>query len=311
MLIGGIDIGSNTLRLMIGSVEAQGIEAIRFERRITRLGEGVDQTGELSDVAMIRTLQALREFCGVIRDFSVKEVATVGTSVIRSSGNQENFLKKVFQETGLNIEVISGEEEAKRTFNGIIMGSNGTDGEFCILDIGGGSTEIILGSKKEIKGLYSLPLGVVSLTERFLISDPSQPQEVQILREKIFEVLIENPLFRQKNPQINLIGTAGTLTTLGAMIQGLTQYDRNKIHNQLISKTSIENVLTDLLTKTLADRCNMLGLEPGREDVIVSGILILLSVMGLLGVSKTKISDFGLLEGIIIHRAVQMGLLKH
>ena len=271
MLIGGIDIGSNTLRLMIGSVEAQGIEAIRFERRITRLGEGVDQTGELSDVAMIRTLQALREFCGVIRDFSVKEVATVGTSVIRSSGNQENFLKKVFQETGLNIEVISGEEEAKRTFNGIIMGSNGTDGEFCILDIGGGSTEIILGSKKEIKGLYSLPLGVVSLTERFLISDPSQPQEVQILREKIFEVLIENPLFRQKNPQINLIGTAGTLTTLGAMIQGLTQYDRNKIHNQLISKTSIENVLTDLLTKTLADRCNMLGLEPGREDVIVSG----------------------------------------
>ncbi|HEX9756626.1 MAG TPA: Ppx/GppA phosphatase family protein [Nitrospiria bacterium] len=310
MLIGGIDIGSNTLRLMVGRVEAQKVEAIRFERKITRLGEGVAQTGRLSEDGMNRSIQALKEFCGVLRDFSVKEVAVVGTSALRSSNNQEFFLKKVDQETGLKIEVISGEEEAKRTFDGIVFGSEGIEGEFCVLDIGGGSTEIIIGRKKEIENLKSLYLGVVSLTERYLKSDPIQQKEVQELREEIIELLKEIPFLYQRESQFDLIGTAGTLTTLGAICQGLGQFDRRKIHNQLISKVFVENVLTDLVSKTLTQRRNIPGLEPGREDVIVPGVLILLCVMDLLGVSKVKISDYGLLEGIILHRAEQLGLVE-
>jgi len=296
---------------MIGSVEAQGIEAIRFERRITRLGERVDQTGKLSEPAMIRTIQALRDFCGVLRDFSVKEVAVVGTSAMRSAKNRDVFLKQVFQETGLRIEVITGEEEARRTFQGIFFGLGKEKEDSVFLDIGGGgSTEFIFVKKERLDRLFSVPLGVVSLTEKFLQSDPSRPEEIKALEEKVLRTLHQTPLLESRIHPLSLIGTAGTVTTLAAMAQGLNRYDRGKVHNYILARESIDGILQSLLALPLSQRQKLPGIEAGREDVIIAGIFILLGVMNLLESSRVRVSDYGLVEGIVIHHAKGIGLLK-
>jgi exopolyphosphatase/guanosine-5'-triphosphate,3'-diphosphate pyrophosphatase len=309
MLLAGIDIGTNTLRLLIAGLEGHGLREVRIERRITRLGEGIGRGGNLLPNAMERTIKALREFCDITHLYSVQEVTAVGTSAVRSARNRSHFLQRVQDETGLMVEVISGEEEAQRTFMGTASGLKKEEGNFLILDIGGGSTEFILGVGGRLDHVHSAPLGGVSLTEAFLLSDPTRSEEVERLSEAVRVGLQRVPLFQDQEKPIRLIGTAGTVTTLAAMVLGLDRFDRSKVHNSLLTRPSIEKILSLLLDRTLAERRKLPGLEAGREDVIVAGVVILLRVMELLRVTEVEVSDYGLLEGIVIHHARRLGLI--
>jgi len=308
--LGGVDIGTNTLRLLIADVGKEGVREVKIERRITRLGEGVCETGNLVPGGMDRTLHALKEFCDIAKSFSVHEISCVGTSAFRTAKNRDLFIKKVFQETGLHIEVISGEEEAKRTLNGILYGFKKKERNFLVLDIGGGSTEFIFYRENCLDHVRSIPLGVVSLTEKFLKSDPINPGDILPLQEEIAKKLSIPILSDEKYRSFPLIGTAGTVTTLGTMAQGLKQFDRKKVHDYLLGGVSIESVLQSLLSLPLSERLKVPGLEAGREDVIIAGIFILLQVMKIFKTWEVRVSDYGLLEGIVIHHAKGIGLIK-
>lgn len=308
--LGGMDIGTNTVRVLIADIGEEGFREVKHERRITRLGEKVFETGNMVSGGMDRTLKAMKEFCDIAKKFSVHKIFAVGTNAFRIAKNKVFFIKKVFQETGLNIEVISGEEEAKRTLLGIIYGMAKKENEFLVSDIGGGSTEFIFYRENCLDQVLSVPLGVVSLTEKFLKTDPINPDDILSLQEEISEKLSIPILLDKKHQSLPLIGTAGTVTTLGAMAQGLKQFDRKKAHNYLLSRVAIENILQSLLNLSLSERLQLPGLEIGREDVIVSGILILLRVMKIFKAREVRVSDCGLLEGIVIHHATGIGLIK-
>ena len=309
VLIAGIDIGTNTLRLLIADIEGHGLNEVRIERRITRLGEGISRSDNLLPHAIERTIKTLKEFYDIIRLYPVQEVTAVGTSAVRSARNRNRFLRRVQDETGLTIEVISGEEEAQRTFLGIASGLKKGAGDFLILDIGGGSTEFIWGVEDRLSDVHSAPLGVVPLTEAFLLSDPTRPEEVERLSEAVRVSLRKIPFFQGREKSVRLVGTAGTVTTLAAMVQGLNHFDRSKVHNYRLTGLSIDRILSLVLGKTLAERRKLPGLEAGREDVIVAGAVILLRVMELLKVTAVEVSDCGLLEGIVIHHGRRVGLI--
>jgi exopolyphosphatase/guanosine-5'-triphosphate,3'-diphosphate pyrophosphatase len=192
---------------------------------------------------------------------------------------------------------------------GTASGLKKEEGNFLILDIGGGSTEFILGVGGRLDHVHSAPLGGVSFTEAFLLSDPTRSEEVERLSEAVRVGLQRVPLFQDQEKPIRLIGTAGTVTTLAAMVLGLDRFDRSKVHNSLLTRPSIEKILSLLLDRTLAERRKLPGLEAGREDVIVAGVVILLRVMELLRVTEVEVSDYGLLEGIVIHHARRLGLI--
>jgi exopolyphosphatase/guanosine-5'-triphosphate,3'-diphosphate pyrophosphatase len=306
--LAGVDIGTLTCRLLIADLPIdQRLIEVRSERRILRLGEGVDQTKQLSVAAMDRVVQCLKEWQEMIAVSSVNAVAVVATSAVRDAENRDEFLDRVKREAGFEVELISGEEEARRTMLGICSGLPIGVTDVLALDIGGGSTEFILDCPGQPPIVRSINIGVVRLCERLLHHDPPTNVEVQQARKWIAKETRAAVAGMGNYQSATFVGTAGTITSLAAMAQKLPSYEPVRIHNYRLQLDTIQDLEQTLLSRKKTDRAGLPGLEKGREDVIVAGAIIIRTIMETLGMSAVLVSDLGLREGVLIDLARQMG----
>lgn len=304
MLLAGIDIGTLTCRLLIGRVSADGgLAEVHSDRCILRLGEGVDRERLLRPAAVARVVETLRDWRAVINSHHVDAQIAVATSAVRNARNREEFLGRVKQEVGFDVEIISGEEEARRTLLGIRSGLPAGVSSMLGLDIGGGSTEFILDRPGRAPVMHSIEIGVVRLTERLLTGDPPTADQVQSAHELVLKETEQVRPALGNLAGATFVGTAGSVTTLAAMAQKLSVYEPIRIHNYRLSLEAIRGLEREILGRTKAQRREMPGLEAGREEVIVAGTLILRTVMETLGFSEVLVSDLGLREGILLDLA--------
>jgi exopolyphosphatase/guanosine-5'-triphosphate,3'-diphosphate pyrophosphatase len=314
MRLAGIDIGTNTLRLLIVESPNGEWREIFSDRRVTRLGEGFSQKRRLTSPAIQRTAGVLKSFYHSIRQFRCDEVLAVATSAVREAENQNEFLAIIKKEVPLNIRVISGDEEARLTWIGIRHAVTSSTDLQILIDIGGGSTEWILADHEKIVKKISLPLGVVFLTEQYLLSDPPPPAELERLKKKITESLASVKetfgSIAERTSCITWIGTAGTITTLAAMAQELEQYSFEKVNGFVLTQKKVFELYETLRSRTKNERRGMRGLEPGREDIILAGTIILLEAMAFFNFDQMVVSDYGLREGIIIDRLQQLSVKR-
>ncbi len=308
MRLAGVDIGTLTCRLLIADLSPGGqLREVRSERRILRLGEGVDQTKRLSVAAIDRVLQCLTEWQEIINAAHVDATAAVATSAVRDAANRDEFLSLVKRETGFEVELISGEEEARRTMLGIRSGLPHGVTDVLALDIGGGSTEFILNRPGEDPVVQSIDVGVVRLCERLLHHDPPTDEELRQAREWVAKETTAAVSGMENYQTATFVGTAGTVTSLAAMAQKLPTYEPSRIHNYRLQLDAIQELEQTLLSRKKTDRTGLPGLEKGREEVIAAGAIIIRTIMETLGISSVLVSDLGLREGVLIHLALQAG----
>ncbi|HSC57157.1 MAG TPA: Ppx/GppA phosphatase family protein [Nitrospira sp.] len=305
--LAGIDIGTLTCRLLIADVPPIGpLKERCSERRILRLGEGVDQAKRLKREAMDRVLECLREWRQVIDSHLVQARTAVATSAVRDAKNRQEFVDQVIAETGLDVEILSGEEEAQRTMLGIRSGLSGDITDVLALDIGGGSTEFIIARQGQAPIVRSIDMGVVRLSERLLLHDPPTGEEIEQartwIRRETTKALAEMP----RGTGLTFVGTAGTITSLAAMAQELPVYEPGRIHNYRLPFETVAQLEQELLSRSKSARIGMPGLELNREDVIAAGAIILRIVMDTLGEQECLVSDLGLREGVLIDLARRM-----
>ncbi|ULA64642.1 MAG: Ppx/GppA family phosphatase [Nitrospira sp.] len=306
--LAGIDIGTLTCRLIIADLSpGVPLKELRSERRILRLGEGVDQNKRLSQAAMDRVIPCLREWKSVIETYRVDACAVVATSAVRDAANRAEFLDRVKREAGLDIEILTGEEEARRTLLGIRSGLPPGVTDMFALDIGGGSTEFILDRQGQAPIVRSIDIGVVRLCERILRHDPPTGEEVRQAREWIAQETKAAVSEMKDYGAATFVGTAGTVSALASMAQKLPAYDSTRIHNYRLTLATVEELEQTLLSRKKADRIGLPGLEGNREEVIVAGALIIRTVMETLGEKECLVSELGLREGVLIELVSRMG----
>jgi exopolyphosphatase / guanosine-5'-triphosphate,3'-diphosphate pyrophosphatase len=305
--IASIDIGSNTVRLLILEFDENRSFQILVSRRvITRLGEGMDIHGKLMQPRMSATLSALSRFQQDCLDHDNPPLHVVATSAVREASNGKEFVRLAWEATGIKIEIISWEEEARFTLEGVFWKIPHQNRKILTIDIGGGSTEFILSKGKNIAGFCTSSLGVVRLTEKFIHRHPVDNieydslvkhlrNELQAIKKKISDFM----------PQV-LIGTAGAVTTLAALRDDIYPYDPEKIHGALLPRQDIEILLQELKEKSLNERLELKPLEPGREDLIIAGAVIVLETMRAFKCDPLLVSEYSLREGIIL-KALKSG----
>jgi exopolyphosphatase/guanosine-5'-triphosphate,3'-diphosphate pyrophosphatase len=310
MILAAIDIGTNTVRLLV--VEAQDQNSYRIleqQQEITRLGEGLIEHGKLTPQAVERTVKLLSAYARRIAQLKVDEVCAVATSAVREAQNGKSFVEQVKQQSGLEIRVISPQREAGLALLGVQGVISSADKPLLVVDIGGGSTEFIQANSSGIQRAVSLEIGVVKLKERFLKSDPVDKLEYREMLNYIDNVLAGLDLVCDEHSL--LVGIAGTATTLAAVDQKLVDYDPRLINKYRLRKERISAIQDKFLKCTIAQRRQIPGLEPGRADVIVSGVALQLCVMAKYGFDQMIVSDSGLREGIIMDRLKQYFVHKH
>lgn len=304
--LAAIDIGTNTFRLLIAEArKVRGnnytIREIFSERIVTRLGEGIAETGLLKKTAILRSISALKKFRRIICRHHVYRTCAAATSALRDAKNKSTFLKKAEKDTGFKIEIISGKEEAKKTSSGMLAGVNPA-GTALMIDIGGGSTELIFIKNKKILLVKSLNLGVVYLAEKHMKNDPLLKEDLSRMSREIIRKInpIIKPFAKLSSGKTVLIGTAGTVTTLAAIAKRLTRFDKSKIHNSKITLEKIRRIFYDISTVSAKERIRYHTFDPTRLDIIVPGTLIVIKLMESLGFKEIIVSNYGLREGIII-----------
>jgi exopolyphosphatase/guanosine-5'-triphosphate,3'-diphosphate pyrophosphatase len=306
MRFASVDIGTLTCRLLIADLSPGGkLIEVRSDRRILRLGEGVDQTKRLSDAAMDRVLQCLREWRQFIDAAHVEAAVAVATSAVRDAENRDEFLDRVKREAGFDVELISGEEEARRTMLGIRSGLSHGVTDVLALDIGGGSTEFIIDRSGQSPVVQSIDIGVVRLCERLLHHDPPTDEEERQAREWVARETKAAVAGMGNYQTATFVGTAGTVTSLAAMAKKLPAYDPARIHNYQLQLTTIQEIEQTLLSRKKTDRVGLPGLEKGREEVIAAGAIIIRTIMETLGEDECLVSDLGLREGVLIDLAAR------
>ena len=301
-----IDTGSNTLRLLIANIgEGKNIKDIYYERRVTRLGSGIDKRKIIDKDNFELSINAFKDFSNVISKFNVIKTIAFGTSALREALNAEEFIKEVYEETGIMIRVISGEKEAELTLKGIILSFPThviEEQSVLIADIGGGSTEFIFLKNKEPIFMDSLPLGVIKLVNRFLKSDPIKKEELEALINEIDKYIFDlkgktKAIF---GDEFLFVGTAGTFSTIASVDLMLEEYKRDKIHLHTIPYGRLEEINDGLISLTIDERKKLKGLEPERADLIVPGMVLTLRIMKLFDIKELMISDYGILEGALL-----------
>jgi exopolyphosphatase/guanosine-5'-triphosphate,3'-diphosphate pyrophosphatase len=302
--LAGIDIGTLTCRLLIADLSPSGpLKELHSERRILRLGEGVDRSKRLKPEAVDRVMHCLKEWRTVIDGYHVHACTAVATSAVRDAENRQEFLDRVKVEAGMEVETLTGEEEARRTMLGIRSGLPPHVNDVLALDIGGGSTEFVVAQRGQPLLVHSIDIGVVRLSERVLHHDPPTKEEIQRAREWIRRETAAVSALRTRIAGAAFVGTAGTITSLAAMAQRLPAYEPSRIHNYRLTLDTIADLEQQLLTRTKAERVGMPGLENDREDVIAAGAIIVRTVMEALGERVCLVSDLGLREGVLLDLA--------
>ncbi|MGH7231135.1 MAG: hypothetical protein ACREJU_07225 [Nitrospiraceae bacterium] len=306
-VLAGIDIGTLTCRLLIAKATPAGqLSELHAERRILRLGEGVDHHRVLQPASMKRVIETLQEWRRVIERYHVDRSIAVATSAVRDATNRDEFLAMVKREAGFDVEVITGEEEARRTLLGIRSGLSPEISDMLGLDIGGGSTEFIVDRRESAPAMYSIELGVVRLTERLLKHDPPSAEELETAHTLIVDLTAAVRPKLGDVSRMTFVGTAGTVTTLAAMAQHLPTYEAARVHHYRLSVGTIRDLERQLASRSKAQRRDLPGLESGREEVVVAGTLILRTIMEVFGFQDCLVSDMGLREGVLIDLAQRM-----
>ena len=294
--VASIDIGTNTILLLIAEVGEENINPLFEMETIVRLGEGVQKNGTLMKEAMNRGLQTLSQYLERCQAMEVQKIFAVGTSALREAKNSEDFLKLVKAKLNLSIEVISGEEEAQLSFLAVAKDLREVKEPILVVDVGGGSTEFILGRGRQIGQCISLPLGSVRFTEQFLHSDPVREEEWQKMERKIRELLVNIP---HSQEPLSMVAVGGTATTLSSVDQGLEEFIAEKIHHFVLIKEALKNQLLLYRSKTIDERRKIPGLPVARADVILAGGAILYLAMEELKCSSVLISCQGLRYGLL------------
>jgi exopolyphosphatase/guanosine-5'-triphosphate,3'-diphosphate pyrophosphatase len=294
--VASIDIGTNTILLLIAKVEEGKVNPLFEIETVARLGEGVQKNGILLKEAMDRGLQTLAQYLKWCQELEVQKVFTAGTSALREAKNSEDFLNLVKEKLDLPIEVISGEEEAQLSFLAVAKDLGELKEPILVVDVGGGSTEFILGKGDQISQWISLPLGSVRFTEEFLRSDPVQEEEWEKMERKIQGYLVNIP---HSQEPISMVAVGGTATTLASVEQGLEDFIAEKIHHFVLGKEALKNQLLLYRSKTIDERRKISGLPIARADVILAGGAILYLAMEELKCPSVLISCHGVRYGLL------------
>lgn len=270
---------------------------------ITRLGEGVDRTRRIGADGEDRTVQALKSYLARCRDLGVNEIVAAGTSALRDAQNAENFKLRLQQELGLDLRVLSGEEEAAYSYLAVQRGLALGEKEVLVVDVGGGSTELIWGKAGALHRSVSLELGSVRLTERFLTSDPVRDEEYAEIT-RVVDVELE-PLRRgwQGEGRFHaMVGIAGTFTTLAAIEKGLVRYSHSEVHGSRLSRAEVQRQIELFRKRSVAERRRIPGLEPKRADVILAGAALIDRIMAFFHIDEVAVSDQGIRYGLLHER---------
>lgn len=302
MRVATIDLGSNTVRLLVAEVEGPGTwRAVDQDQQITRLGEGLAGTGRLGDAARARTRAAVVAYARRARAAGAREVWIVATSAVREAANGAALVAELERATGCPVRVVSGEEEARLMLRGVQHGVGPRPGATIVFDIGGGSTEYILARDGVLGGAVSLRLGVVPLAERYPFPDGVEPARYRRLESEIAARLaMELPAAMTEPPPAWLVGTAGTVTTLAALDLGLTTYDAARVEGHVLDRAAVDRLRARLGALPVAARGALPCLEPGRADLIIPGIAIVTATMDRLRADALVVSDQGLREGVLV-----------
>ncbi|WP_030985320.1 Ppx/GppA phosphatase family protein [Streptomyces sp. NRRL S-1813] len=305
--VAAIDCGTNSIRLLVADADPVTGELKDLDRRmqIVRLGQGVDRTGRLAPEALERTFAACREYAAVIKGLGAEQVRFVATSASRDAENREDFVRGVVDILGVEPEVITGDQEAEFSFNGAtkeLTAREDLQRPFLVVDIGGGSTEFVLGSES-VRAARSVDVGCVRMTERHLvhggdISDPPAPGQIAAIKADVAAALDRAEETVPLGEAATLVGLAGSVTTVAAIALGLGQYDSEAIHHSRISLAKVREITDMLLSSTHAERAAIPVMHPGRVDVIAAGALVLLSIMERTGAGEVVVSEHDILDGI-------------
>jgi exopolyphosphatase/guanosine-5'-triphosphate,3'-diphosphate pyrophosphatase len=297
MRCAAIDLGTNTARLLVGDRDSGGLHTIRVEREIIRLGGGFTHEYGLSESAEQRALRCLKRYSGIMEEYGVRHIRACATSAVRDAVNGPAFVERVLKETGIKLAVIDGGLEGRLTLKGVISGLDLIHDSMVVIDVGGGSTEITIAEHGNILYVVSLPLGVVRLTEGSGTPEAMSERIAGILGNFQSEISLAGVCIK---PDSVMIATAGTATTLAAIKMEMVDYDYRRVNNLLISRGEIAGIYERLIPLDPVERILVPGLEKGREDLIIAGILIILQSMDYLGFTSLKVSDYGLLEGLAL-----------
>jgi exopolyphosphatase/guanosine-5'-triphosphate,3'-diphosphate pyrophosphatase len=301
--VAAVDIGTNSVRLLVADADGtapRDAKVVPLDRRmrITRLGQGVDRARALAPEAIARTTAVLREYRDALDEQGVSAVRATATSAARDATNRGEFFAAALDALGVTPELLSGEEEAALSFLGATADLD-APAPFLVVDIGGGSTEFVLGVDAPT-GLVSLDMGCVRMTEQFLHSDPPAPEELSNAVAFVRDLVADVPrVVPGAAEAATLVGLAGTVTTVAAIELGIPEYDPERIHHFHLTHDAAEDVFRTLATETAEQRAHNPGLEPGRVDVIVGGTAVLVGIFRVLGFDEMLVSEADILDGLV------------
>ncbi|MFJ6833313.1 exopolyphosphatase [Streptomyces sp. NPDC091209] len=305
--VAAVDCGTNSIRLLVADADPRTGELTDLDRRMTivRLGQGVDRTGRLAPEALERTFAACRDYAAAIKEHGAERLRFVATSASRDAENRDDFVRGVLDILGVEPEVITGDQEAEFSFTGATRELAGRDDlatPYLVVDIGGGSTEFVVGADR-VRAARSVDIGCVRMTERHLVhdgvvTDPPTAGQVAAMRadiEAALDLAEETVPLREAR---TLVGLAGSVTTIAAIALDLAEYDSEAIHHSRVSLARVREITEWLLRSTHAERAAIPSMHPGRVDVIGAGALVLLSIMERTGAEEVVVSEHDILDGI-------------
>jgi exopolyphosphatase/guanosine-5'-triphosphate,3'-diphosphate pyrophosphatase len=298
MRVAVVDIGTNSTRLLVADVEDG--RCVERERRtiVTRLGEGVDRSGRLGEEPMGRVFAALDEYRAAIEALEVERTVAVLTSAVRDAANGEDFRRTVHDRYKLDAHTIPGAEEARLTFLGATAERDSGDGApLVVVDLGGGSTELVVGSRGEVEFSVSTQAGVVRHSERFLASDPPARAELEALAAEVQGIFVAQVPGDVRERTRGMVAVAGTATSLAAIDQSLEPYDPDRVHGHFLPRGRVEELRDRLAAMTEAERRHVAGLDPARAPTIVAGAAILLEALRAFGLDGFEVSEHDILHG--------------
>jgi exopolyphosphatase/guanosine-5'-triphosphate,3'-diphosphate pyrophosphatase len=297
MRVGVVDCGTNSIRLLIADIEGNNFREVTRQMQVVRLGQGVDETNQFHPDALERTFAAVDLYAGEIARRGVEKIRFCATSATRDATNRSIFIDGVKERLGIEPEVISGDEEARLSFAGATREFNRTDGPFLVVDIGGGSTEFVLGTDS-VESAISVNIGCVRMSERHFHNDPPTADEIAIARSDIQNAIdIASASVDIKSAK-TLVCVAGTATTVAAAALNLSEYDRYAIHLSRISADQVHAVSNKFLTMTRDERAALGYMHPGRVDVITAGSLVLSKIVKATGATGFVASENDILDGM-------------
>jgi exopolyphosphatase / guanosine-5'-triphosphate,3'-diphosphate pyrophosphatase len=304
MRIAVVDVGTNSTRLYVADVE-DGAIARELDRRttITRLGQGVDHSGELAPAAMDRVFAALADYRAAIDALGADAVTGVLTSAVRDARNGAAFVDEVNARFALHARTITGDEEARLTYLGATSDRPHDDERRVVIDVGGGSTELVVGHAEQVDFHVSTQAGVVRQTERFLRSDPPRPEELQQLQAEAAEIFTGAVPRAERDRVTKGIAVAGTATSCASILQELEPYDPARVHGFRLLRAQAEMLLARLAALTNEQRRHVKGLHPDRAQAIVAGVILLIEAMRTFGLDEVEVSEHDILRGAALDRS--------